>query len=398
MPYQVTSRQAIVFVAGLALGIAGAWALFGKHSGATEQAGHKQSAAAATRTMGAAPVSVAVGACDFKPVVSTAASDDGRVNVQTELSGRGPKEIESWLLDGKEAVAAGRQRDAEADFLMACRAAEQLGDGGVLPQAEAMYHLGRHYAQLAGAAPESGSGELWKRAGSLFAASLKAFDARYGNDSDKTRFAAKGLADVQAHNGGATIVAAGNASAPAKATKVEVAKVVPPAAVKVEPARQEVHAAAPVVETKPAPFAKAAPEPKPAPETKVVAAPKPVPDTKIVAVPKPMPETKVVVVPKPMPEPKVVAQPKAAPEPKVAAAKPVAPKPAEPSVAAVPPTPHKAPEHAVAVARPTPPAPRPAMPAAEATGEATGQATATIMEPPARAAGSARAEPVQGSN
>src|SRR3954468_11951548 len=171
MPFQVTSRQAIVFIAGLALGIAGAWALFAKHSGATGHAAQKQSPAASTKAMGAAPVSVAVGACAFTPVVSTAASDDGRVNVQSDLSGRGPKEIEGWLLDGKEAVAAGRQRDAEADFLMACRAAEELGDGGVLPQAEAMYNLGRHYAALAGAAPESRSGELWKRAGSLFAAS-----------------------------------------------------------------------------------------------------------------------------------------------------------------------------------------------------------------------------------
>ena len=61
MPYQVTSRQAIVFVAGLALGIAGAWALFGKHSGATEQAGHKQSAAAAIRLGACAVVNIKPG-------------------------------------------------------------------------------------------------------------------------------------------------------------------------------------------------------------------------------------------------------------------------------------------------------------------------------------------------
>lgn len=296
-----TSRQIIVFVAGLAVGGAAAWAVFGGHGGSAEPAA-KKSPAASAKAAGAAPVSVAVGACDFKPVVATAASDDGRVQLQASLSGRGPKDIEGWLLEGKEAVAAGRQRDAESDFLMACRAAEELGDAGVLPQAEAMYHLGRHYAGLAGAAPASGSPELWRRAEGLFSASLKAFDARYGQESDKTRFAAKGLAEVQAHaTGGAPAVAAAPAPAKDKVAENKVAKAAPPAPAKVEPPKEPIAKAEPRKEAvaraeppKPAP----APEPKAAPPSK----------------------------PEPEPRPVVAEKPKA-PEPQVAVAKPAAPKP-----------------------------------------------------------------------
>jgi hypothetical protein len=217
MPFTVTSRQATVFIAGIVIGGAGAWALFGTHSGAPGRSAGPQPPVTAARTAAAAAVPVASGACAFAPVVATAAGDDGRVTLRSDLSGRGAKDVDDWLLAGKEAVAAGRQRDAETDFLMACRAAEQLGDGGGLPQAEAMYHLGRHYAALAGAAAEPRSSELWGRAEGLFAASLQAFNARYGEASDKTRFAAKGLAEVRTHTGGAPALAAAAAAAPARA-------------------------------------------------------------------------------------------------------------------------------------------------------------------------------------
>ncbi len=208
MPFQVTQRQSTVFIAGLALGLAAAWAVFGRHSAGPQHVAQAQTPPAASKATAVAPVSVAVDACAFAPVVATAAGDDGRVQVQADVSGRSAKDVDTWILDGKEAVAAGRQRDAEADFLMACRAAEKLDTGGVLPQAEAMYHLGRHYAALAGAATASRSGELWHRSEGLFAASFQAFNARYGDTSDKTRFAAKGLAEAREHAGGAAAVAA----------------------------------------------------------------------------------------------------------------------------------------------------------------------------------------------
>ncbi|MCG2594290.1 hypothetical protein LZ009_16045 [Ramlibacter sp. XY19] len=347
----LSTRQTIVFVAGLAIGVAAAWAVFGRSGGSADAVADRKAPTANAKSAGVAPVSVAVGACDFKPVVSTAASDDGRVQLQASLSGRGPKEIESWLLEGKEAVAAGRQRDAEADFLMACRAAEELGDSGVLPQAEAMYHLGRHYAGLAGAAPAGGSAELWQRAQGLFAASLKAFDARYGQDSDKTRFAAKGLAEVQAHAaGGAPAVAA----APAK--KAAEAKVLAKATPAPTPAKVEVARTEPA---KPEP-----PKVEPVPQVvkaepaRPVAVAKPAPEPKPVAAPKPAPEPKVAVATKPVAEPKPVAEAKPAPQP----------------------------QPQVAVARPAPPRPRPVERAEPPRRE---PAETIIVEPPASASGSA---------
>jgi hypothetical protein len=272
MPFQVTQRQSIVFIAGLALGVAAAWAVFGRHGGTPAHGADAKVSAPAARSS-VAPVSVAVGACAFTPVVATAAGDDGRVQVQDELSGRSPKDVDNWILQGKEAVAAGRQRDAEADFLMACRAAEKLADTGALPQAEAMYHLGRHYASLAGAVAEPQAGELLRRAEGLFSASLQTFNALYGGESDKTRFAAKGLAEVRGHGMGAPAAAAAPATAKAPQVKAPGVKTAP---AKVEPPKEVAQAPAPKPATGPKP-AKApehtvavvkptAPKPRPARE------------------------------------------------------------------------------------------------------------------------------------
>ena len=65
MPF--TTRQTVVFVAGLAIGIAAAWAVFGRHGDGPAPDAGKKAAAASTKALGAGPVSVAVGACDFKP-------------------------------------------------------------------------------------------------------------------------------------------------------------------------------------------------------------------------------------------------------------------------------------------------------------------------------------------
>ena len=57
-----TSRQITVFVAGLAIGVAAAWAVFGRHGGSAESAAAKKAPVASAKAQGAAPVSVAVGA------------------------------------------------------------------------------------------------------------------------------------------------------------------------------------------------------------------------------------------------------------------------------------------------------------------------------------------------
>ncbi|MDB5856318.1 MAG: hypothetical protein JWQ76_7 [Ramlibacter sp.] len=281
MPFNVTQRQVIVFTAGITLGVAAAWAVFGWHSGGGEPVAHATVPAPVAKAGKAAPtaVAVAVGACAFTPVVATAAGDDGRVQIQPELSGRSGKDVDAWILDGKEAVAAGRQRDAESDFLMACRAAEKLGDSGAMPQAEAMYHLGRHYAGLAGAASEPRSGELWRRAEGLFAASLQAYSARYGESSDKTRFATKGLVEAREHTGGGPTVAA--AAVPSRPAVAKPAKA---ALAKAEPPKELAPAPAPAAAVKEPVVKPAAPrQPEPA---VAAAAPAPlkIPEAKVAVV------------------------------------------------------------------------------------------------------------------
>lgn len=252
-----------------------------------------------TRSMGAAPsastafITAVAGNCELAPILPNAGDGDGRAVLQSRPGAGTADEVASLILSGKEAAAAGRQRDAEVDFLNACRNAAALPEADPIPLADAMYQLGRHYANV-GAFGSPKAKELYQRSERLYSASLEAFRARYGAEHEKTRFAQEGLTTVQHATGG---------KAPAAIAKAAPA----PAPVVAAPA--------------PAPVA-AAPEAAPAP------APAPV-----AAVPAPAPAPQVAAkAPEPKPAAPKVAEPKPA-EPKVAEPKPVEPKVATPAPA-----------------------------------------------------------------
>ncbi|MBK6009203.1 hypothetical protein JJB11_24155 [Ramlibacter ginsenosidimutans] len=175
----------------------------------------------ATHVMGAAPASTAfvmavAGNCDVAPVLPRADSGDGQDSVQPKPDSADAPEVASLILRGKEAEAGGRQHDAEASFLNACRKAAVLSDGDPIPLADAMYQLGRLYAN-AGALGSPQAKPLFQRAERLYSASLEAYRARYGDKAEKTRFARQGLLTVQQATGGKAPVAIAKAAPPSTA-------------------------------------------------------------------------------------------------------------------------------------------------------------------------------------
>ena len=158
-----------VLVAGVAAGAIGMMSLRG---GDGPYAG---SAAPATRSMGSAPATTAfikavAGNCEMVPMLPSAGNGDGRAILQANPASATAAEVGSLILDGKEASASGHQRDAEIDFLNACRNAAALPDSDGIPLADAMYQLGRHYANVAAfGAPKSQ--DLFQRAERLYSAS-----------------------------------------------------------------------------------------------------------------------------------------------------------------------------------------------------------------------------------
>lgn len=109
-------------------------------------------------------------------------------------------DIISFTAIGHQAAAAGKPRDAEAAFLMACRVADKLAGAASVESADARYQLGAHYAGLASAGA-AGAGsprtELLGRAERLYADSAQTYRARYGQTHEKSQLAAEGLAAVR---------------------------------------------------------------------------------------------------------------------------------------------------------------------------------------------------------
>ena len=136
----------------------------------------------------------------MEPAAAAASEKDGKFPLQAGVEGLIAADITSFIFIGNEAAAAGRPRDAEAAFLMACRVADKLGGAGSVESADAKYQLGSHYARLAlggGVAGESDRVELLKRAEPLYLESLQTSIARYGEAHEKSQQAAKGLAAVR---------------------------------------------------------------------------------------------------------------------------------------------------------------------------------------------------------
>ena len=217
------ARKGMLFAGGVLLGVlAGAVGMMSLRGGD----GPYASSPPATRTMGAPPstafVTAVAGNCELAPMLPNAGDGDGKETLQAKPGGASASEVGSLILSGKEAAASGRQRDAEIDFLNACRNAAALQDGDPIPLADSMYQLGRHYATVA-ALGASKSPELFRRAERLYSASLEAYRARYGDTGEKTRFAKEGLTTVQQATGGKTPALIAKAPPPPAAPPVAAA-------------------------------------------------------------------------------------------------------------------------------------------------------------------------------
>ena len=142
-----------------------------------------------------------IDACPLQPAVAAAGVKDGQLPLQADVSGLTATDIGSFLVIGKQSAAAGRPRDAEAAFLMACRVADKLKGTGSVESADARYQLGAHYRALALAAGTTLAGhdqaELLQRAEGLYADSLPGYVAKYGNSSDQAKQAGEGLSAVR---------------------------------------------------------------------------------------------------------------------------------------------------------------------------------------------------------
>lgn len=218
------SRKGMLFGAiGLAVGVAaGAMGMLSLRGGD----GPYASMPAATRSMGAGPSTTAFftavsGNCELSPLLPKAGDGDGRERLQDKPGAASADEVGALILSGKEAAASGRQRDAEVDFLNACRNAALLPEGDLIPLADAMYQLARHYANVGAFGAADKGKDLFQRAERLYSASLEAYRARYGEEHEKTKFAREGLATVQHATGG---------KAPAAIAKAPPEPVAPPAA------------------------------------------------------------------------------------------------------------------------------------------------------------------------
>ncbi|CAN5373717.1 hypothetical protein BH10PSE16_BH10PSE16_03070 [soil metagenome] len=202
-PTALTSRQVAVFILGLLLGavvVAGAWML---REAATSPAPFMpETGMAPPQPVAQAAQQLQFAPCPMQPTVAPADGKDGQFPLQSDVSGLIAADIGSFMLLGKEAAVAGRPRDAEVALLMSCRVADKLKGGDSVESADARYQLGAHYARLAleGAAAGSAAAshtELLERAQRLYADSLQAYVAHYGETHEKSQLATQGLAAVK---------------------------------------------------------------------------------------------------------------------------------------------------------------------------------------------------------
>ena len=193
------SRHLIIFASLfvlLAVALTGAWmglgpAFFSLNDkfGATES------------TSGAiAPGGLLINACPLQPAIAAAGEKDGQFPLQADVSGLTATDIGSFLVIGKQSALAGRPRDAEVAFLMACRVADKIKGTSSVESADARYQLGAHYGALALAVTTPrglNQAELLQRAEGLYADSLPALIANYGKSGDKSKQAGEGLSAVR---------------------------------------------------------------------------------------------------------------------------------------------------------------------------------------------------------
>lgn len=187
-----TTRQTIVFVLGLVLGVlAGALAL---NAWLDEE--RIAQAAAEERMQKQAAAEVPTGpACAFDALITSGNEHDAKFTLATDVTDKTASDVLAYESVAADMRTAGRVRDAEMALITACRIAGQVvgTDSGEL--ADAKYQLARHYAMVAAArgAMEPAGKEQLARAEQLFNESMQLHTARLGPSHEKTRLAAAGV-------------------------------------------------------------------------------------------------------------------------------------------------------------------------------------------------------------
>ncbi|MBC5766476.1 lysozyme inhibitor LprI family protein [Ramlibacter albus] len=221
-------RQGAIFAAGLAAGGLIAAAVFTQSR--EDVAAVEPARAPAVKAAAPAPKVAAqsTAACSFEPVVAKAGPRDGQLAWTEPGASKTKADVGVALVQGKEAMAAGRDRDAEVSFLSACRIAAQATPAGSQERADSMYQLARHYTTLAQERPANRA-ELLKRAKPLYEDSLRIYLARFGDGHEKSRFAAEGLASLRQEVAQSTVRPPARApTPPAVAPRPEPQPVPPP--------------------------------------------------------------------------------------------------------------------------------------------------------------------------
>lgn len=137
-----------------------------------------------------------IAACPLQAITAVADKTDGLFPLQAGVAGLVAADIASFIVIGKEAAAAGRTRDAEVAFLMACQVADKLKGIDSVESAQARYELGSHYGWLAddgSPATAPNRHQLRSRAERLYADSLHLYHFTYGQAREKSAFASQEL-------------------------------------------------------------------------------------------------------------------------------------------------------------------------------------------------------------
>lgn len=171
---------ASVFLFVAAAAVDGAWMLFSTNTAPS----FNNAKTDARLPSPAGLVARQVVGCPAQPIAAMAGDKDGRFPMQADESGLIAADIPSFLVLGQAASAAGRVRDADVALLMSCRIADKLKGSASVESADARYQLGLHYTELAlheGLAGAANRPELRARAEALYADSLLAYAARFGD-------------------------------------------------------------------------------------------------------------------------------------------------------------------------------------------------------------------------
>ncbi|MEO5659088.1 MAG: hypothetical protein ABIQ90_04720 [Polaromonas sp.] len=195
----ITKRQVAIFASGLllvAVAVAGAWVIIDPDLSLLLV----KSKTSVAPPQPPVPASEQLAACPLQPAAAAAGEKDGQLPLEVGVSGLIAADIGTFIVVGSESVAAGRPRDAEVAFLMACRVADKLKGSNSVESADARYQLGAHYAALAipgRSDAASHRAELLKRAELLYADSLQVYRLKYGPVHKKSSSASDGLATVR---------------------------------------------------------------------------------------------------------------------------------------------------------------------------------------------------------